>query len=218
MSKNKKILMWLSAILMIVSGVVVGALCLVAIINPNIIENMAEKATATTPSKLESTRTIYHWLVSLVTAGSVVGIVFGGISIKFCTYSSIEFYQKKSVVLTVAIICTIVVNPLVGALYLVAVLIKDDNLNLDGMPQENAEVDLDKVMEKMEKLKKMREQDLINDDEFIKLKSDIMASAGISSLPQEEDNVKPKKETKTNSEQKEDLTEDIKVENNKENN
>ena len=108
--------------------------------------------------------------------------MFGGISTKFCLYDSIEFYQKKSVVLTVAIICTIVVNPLVGALYIVAVLMPDLNLNLDSII-EKPEVDLDKVMEKMEKLKKMREQDLINDDEFAKLKADIMASAGISDLP-----------------------------------
>lgn len=182
MSKNKKILMWVSAILMIVSGVVVGALCLVAIINPKVIEDMAVKATLSNPNKLEATRTLYHWLVSLFAAGSVVGIVFGGISIKFCTYDSIEFYQKQSVVLTVAIICTIVVNPLVGALYIVAVCFKDENLNLDGII-EKPEVDLDKVMEKMEKLKKMRDQELINDDEFAKLKSDILSKAGISDLP-----------------------------------
>jgi len=182
MSKNKKILMWVSAILMIVSGVGVGAFCLVAIINPAMLDDMARKATLLTPEKFESVKNSYHWLISLLAAGSVVGIVFGGISTKFCLFDSIEFYQKKSVVLTVAIICTIVVNPLVGALYIVAVLMPDLNLNLDSII-EKPEVDLDKVMEKMEKLKKMREQDLINDDEFAKLKADIMASAGISDLP-----------------------------------
>ena len=182
MSKNKKILMWVSAILMIVSGVGVGAFCLVAIINPAMLDDMARKATLLTPEKFESVKNSYHWLISLLAAGSVVGIVFGGISTKVCLYDSIEFYQKKSVVLTVAIICTIVVNPLVGALYIVAVLMPDLNLNLDSII-EKPEVDLDKVMEKMEKLKKMREQDLINDDEFAKLKADIMASAGISDLP-----------------------------------
>ena len=111
MSKNKKILMWVSAILMIVSGVGVGAFCLVAIINPAMLDDMARKATLLTPEKFESVKNSYHWLISLLAAGSVVGIVFGGISTKFCLYDSIEFYQKKSVVLTVAIICTIVVNP-----------------------------------------------------------------------------------------------------------
>lgn len=206
MSKNKKILMWVSAILMIVSGVTVGALCLVAIINPQVLEDMAVKATLSNPNKLDSTRTLYHWLVSLFAAGSVVGIVFGGISIKFCTYDSIEFYQKQSVILTVAIICTIVVNPLVGALYIVAVCFKDENLNLDGLVTE-PEVDLDKVMEKMEKLKKMREQDLINDDEFAKLKSDILSKAGIKDLP--ENKTEEKEETKKESK------EEVKKENTK---
>lgn len=182
MSKNKKILMWISAILMIMSGVVVGALCLVAIINPQVLDNMAQKATLANPSKFSSVRTTYHWLISLLAAGSVVGMVFGGISVRFCMYDSIEFYQKKSVVLTVAIICTLVVNPLVGAFYIFAVLAKDSNLNLDGLI-EKPEVDLDKIMEKMEKLKKMREHDIINDDEFLKLKADILAKAGLNDLP-----------------------------------
>lgn len=182
MSKNKKILLWVSAILMIVSGITVGALCLVAIVEPAKLTELAKQATLSNPDQLEATENLYHWLVSLFTAGSVVGVIFGGISIKFCTYSSIEFYQKQSVVLTVAIICTIIVNPLVGVLYIVAVCMKDKNLNLEGAVKEEPQVDVDQVMQKIEKLQRMRDQNLINDDEFVKLKYDILSKAGLGDV------------------------------------
>ena len=78
------------------------------------------------------------------------------------------------VTVAVAIICTLVVNPLVGALYITAVCVKDDNLKFGEEAEEQKEVDIDKVMEKIEKLQKMREQNLINDEEFAKLKADIL--------------------------------------------
>ncbi len=179
MSQKKKILMFVSAILMIVSGLVTGILCCLAIFQPGRLEPIIQKYVNADSSNWDTVASRIQLLVSLCTAGSVVGIVFGGISIKFCMYQPIEFYQKRSVVLTVAIICTIVVNPLVGALYIVAVMIKDDNLRFGDEPEENKPEDIDKLMEKIEKLSKMKEQNLINDDEFAKLKADILKGTSL---------------------------------------
>lgn len=178
MSKTKKILMFTSAILMIISGLVTGILCCIYIFDPTRLEAIIQKFLNFDASNYDQVESAVQLVISIITAGSVVGIVFGGISIKFCLYSSIEFYQKKSVVLTVAIICAIVVNVVVGALYIVAVCLKDENLKFDDEP-DNAEVDVDKLMEKIEKLKKMKDQNLINDDEFEKLKSDILKGTSL---------------------------------------
>lgn len=179
MSQNKKLLMFLSAILMIVSGVVTGILCCLAIFQPARLEPIIEKFVKDDGSNWDQIASLIQLAVSFFTAGSVVGIVFGGISIKFCLYQPMEFYQKKSVVLTVAIICTVVVNPLVGALYIVAVLLKDENLKFGDEPEEKKVEDVDKLMEKIEKLSKMREQNLINDEEFAKLKADILKGTSL---------------------------------------
>ncbi len=182
MSKNKRILMFTSAILMIVSGVVTGILCGLHIFQPARLEPIIEKFAGDDVSKWDQVAQVVQLVISLATAGSIVGVVFGGISIRFCTYSSMDFYQKQSVVLTVAIICALVVNPLVGALYIVAVLLKDDNLRFeddedDTIPKK--EVDIDKVIEKIEKLNRMKEQNIINDEEFEKLKADIIKGTAL---------------------------------------
>lgn len=182
MSKTKRILMFTSAILMIVSGVVTGVLCALYIFQPTRLEPVIEKFANEDGSNWETTAQVVQLFISLFTAGSVVGIVFGGISIRFCMYKSIDFYQKQSVVLTVAIICTLVVNPVVGALYIVAVLLKDDNLRFEDdedIEQPKVEVDIDKVMEKLEKLNKMKEQNIINEEEFEKLKADIIKGTAL---------------------------------------
>lgn len=180
MSKTKKILMFTSAILMIVSGLVTGILCCLAIFDPTKLQPIIEKFVNEDASNYDKIESTIQLLTSILTAGSVVGIVFGGISIRFCLYAPIEFYQKKSVVLTVAIICTLVVNPLVGALYIVAVCLKDENLKFEGEEEEQAQdVDIDKLMEKIEKLQKMKEQNLINEEEFNKLKSDILKGTSL---------------------------------------
>lgn len=174
MSQTKKFLMFTSAILMIVSGLITGILCCLAIFEPTKLQPIIEKFVNDDSSNYDKVESVIQLLTSILTSGSVVGLVFGGISIRFCLYDSNEFYQKKSVVLTVAIICTLVVNPLVGALYITAVCVKDDNLKFGEEAEEQKEVDIDKVMEKIEKLQKMREQNLINDEEFAKLKADIL--------------------------------------------
>ncbi len=179
MSKTKKLLMFTSAILMIVSGLVTGILCCLTIFEPTKLQPIIEKYVNEDASNYDQVESIVQLLTSLLTAGSVVGIVFGGISIRFCLYTPIDFYQKKSVVLTVAIICTMVVNPLVGVLYICAVLVKDENLKFDGEEEQAQEVDLDKLMEKIEKLQKMKEQNLINEEEFDKLKSDILKGTSL---------------------------------------
>lgn len=180
MSNTKKILMFTSAILMIVSGLVTGVLCCIAIFDPTKLQPYIDMFVNEDASNYETVESIIQLLTSVLTAGAVVGMVFGGISIRFCLYSPIEFYQKKSVVLTVAIICTIVVNPLVGALYIVAVCLKDENLKFED-EEETQEVDVDKLMEKIEKLQKMKEQNLINEEEFNKLKSDILKGTQLDS-------------------------------------
>ena len=180
MSKTKKILMFTSAILMIVSGLVTGILCFSTILDPLKLQPIIEKYVNADASNYDQVESIIQLLTSVLTAGSVVGIVFGGISIRFCLYTPMDFYQKRSVVLTVAIICTLVVNPLVGALYIFSVFVKDENLKFGGEEEEQApEVDLDKLMEKIEKLQKMKEQNLINEEEFDKLKSDILKGTSL---------------------------------------
>ena len=179
MSQTKKFLMFTSAILMIVSGLVTGVLCCMAIFEPTNLQPIIDKFINEDSSNYDQVESTIQLLTSVLTAGSVVGVVFGGISIRFCLYTPIDFYQKKSVVLTVAIICTLVVNPLVGVLYILAVCAKDENLKFDGEQEETQEVDIDKLMEKIEKLQKMREQNLINDEEFEKLKSDILKGTSL---------------------------------------
>lgn len=173
--------MYTSAILMIVSGVVTGILCALYIFQPTRIEPLVDKFAKEDGSNWESVSQVVQFFISLFTGCSIVGIVFGGISLRFCTYSSVDFYQKKSVVLTVAIICTLVVNPVVGALYIVAILLKDDNLRFDDEEDEQTqkEIDIDKVLEKLEKLKRMKEQNIINEDEFEKLKSEIIKGTSL---------------------------------------
>lgn len=181
MSKTKRILMFTSAILMIISGVVTGILCGLHIFQPARLEPIIEKYASDDASNYDNVAQIVQLVISMATAGSVVGIVFGGISIRFCMWPSIDFYQKRSVVLTVAIICAIVVNPVVGALYIVAVLLKDENLNFNEDEEEEKpkEVDIDKIMEKIEKLNKMKEQNIINQEEFEKLKADLLKGTGL---------------------------------------
>lgn len=173
--------MFTSAILMIISGVVTGILCGLHIFQPARLEPIIEKYASDDASNYDNVAQIVQLVISMATAGSVVGIVFGGISIRFCMWPSIDFYQKRSVVLTVAIICAIVVNPVVGALYIVAVLLKDENLNFNEDEEEEKpkEVDIDKIMEKIEKLNKMKEQNIINQEEFEKLKSDLLKGTGL---------------------------------------
>lgn len=178
MSKTKKILMFTSAILMIVSGIVTGVLCCIAIFNPPKLLPIIERFVNEDATNYAQVESAIQLLVSIITAGSVVGMVFGGISIKFCLYTPIEFYQKKSVVLTVAIICTIVVNLVVGILYIFSVCFPDENLIFDD-EREKQEIDVDKLMEKIEKLTKMKEQNLINEEEFAKLKSDILKGTSL---------------------------------------
>ena len=53
-------------------------------------------------------------------------------------------------------------------------------MKFGGEEEEEApEVDLDKLMEKIEKLQKMKEQNLINEEEFNKLKSDILKGTSL---------------------------------------
>lgn len=179
MSKTKKTLMFTSAILMIISGIVTGVLCCLLIFSAANFEKLVLKLSNTDASNYDQVQTVVQVVVSLITAGSVVGIVFGGISIKFCLYSPIEFYQKKSVVLTVAIICTIVVNIIVGALYIIAVTWPDENLKFEDDDENKKEVDVDKLMEKLEKLNEMKKQNLINEEEFEKLKHDILKGTAL---------------------------------------
>ncbi|MBR2467860.1 MAG: SHOCT domain-containing protein [Clostridia bacterium] len=180
MSKTKRMLMLTSAILMIVSGVITGILCCLYIFQPERLEPIIEKFAKDDVSNWDNVAQMVQLVISMATSGSVVGIVFGGISIRFCMWSAVDFYEKKSVVLTVAIICTMVVNPLVGILYIIAVLMKDENLNFDEEEEETQKpVDIDKIMEKIEKLNKMKEQNIINQEEFDRLKADILKGTGL---------------------------------------
>lgn len=179
MSTTKKTLMLTSAILMIASGLVTGILCAIVIFSPEKLTPVIERFLNEEATNYESVESMIQLVVSFVTAGSVVGIVFGGISIKFALYSSIEFYQKRSVVLTIAIICTIVVNLLVGILYIIAVMTKDEDLKFEDEVPQNKVLDVDKVMEKIEKLNEMKKQNLINDEEFARLKADILKGTAL---------------------------------------
>jgi hypothetical protein len=173
MSKTKKYLMLASSILLIVSGIITTIYSLYAIINYEIIDELAREwffnlGGSNVETVMERIRFIIQMGVAFLAASSVIALSFGAITLRFSFYNSLQFYDKKSVIATMSILSAIVVNPIVGALFIVATFIKDKNFK-----EQNVDA-IDEMQEKLKKLNIMKEKNLISEEEYNTLRNNIL--------------------------------------------
>ena len=120
-------------------------------------------------------------IVSLVMSSGLISVGFAAFSARFAFYSSQEYYEKQSVLITMAVlfliipapilvtisiidfsvlsVATIILTVLAGAAFLTATLFKDRNF----VPQLESGSEVDILEVKLTKLKDLKEKNLITE-------------------------------------------------------
>lgn len=174
MSKTKKYLLLASAIILLLWGALCAYFAIQHFLNPTKvgeIENFISKNFGGFNN--ETVTLIARLVIAYATSNALISIAFGGFTLRFSFLSPQEFEYKRSIPITMAVLSFIVVNPLIAVLFLIASLMKDHNY-VPTAPQ-TANV-VDSLEEKLRKLLDLKEKNLITEEEYNKLRSNILNS------------------------------------------
>ena len=161
-----------SGILSIVSCAVYFIIIIVGIVGVSNAENLIE---GMTQQDLEAMKSGMFVLISLGICAFALGLFCSIIFMRYSSYSFDKAKEKSGPIITAIVLCFLAINILSGIFALVGYCSK---------PMENAqkfdkEIDvlghgLDDIEVKLEKLNKMKEKGLIEDEEFKKIRSKII--------------------------------------------
>ncbi len=163
MSKNKKYLLLAAGILLAISGIITGYFAVVGLTNAVAMQNLANKwapkfGGGVAPAQMLS---YLQYGVAFLTSSSIIALAFAAFAIRYSFYSSKEYFIKRSILYAMAYISVIIVNPIAGALFLVAVYAKDENFVF-----EEEDLSLDVLADKLEKLENLKTRGLITEEEY----------------------------------------------------
>lgn len=172
MSKTKKYLLITAGALMLLFGVATAYFAVNGLFDRTALGTVVSEIKtwemfATTP---QATLEQYvQWGVAWLTSVTLISFGFAFFAIRYAFYSSKEFFAKRSIVITMAVLSVLVVNPLAGALFVVAVFMPDKNLVLDDL-----DLSVDLLEDKLQKLVSLKEKGLITDEEFQNLRNNLL--------------------------------------------
>lgn len=171
MSKNKKYLLLAAGILLAISGLVTGYFAVVGLTNAVAMQNLASNwapnfGGGTDPAQM---LTYLQYGVAFLTSSSIIALAFAGFAIRYAFYTSKEYFVKRSILYAMAYISVIIVNPIAGALFLVAVYVNDENFVF-----EEEDLSLDVLADKLEKLENLKAKSLITEEEYENLRKTLL--------------------------------------------
>lgn len=173
MSKTKKYLLLASAIVLLLWGAFLAFLAIqhfTDVTKVAGIENFVSKNFGGLDN--ETVTLVARLAVAFVASGALISLAFGGFTLRFCFYTPQQYEMKRSITITMAVLSFIVVvNPFIGILFLIAALIKDHNY----VPQAPQTSTVDSLEEKLRKLLDLKEKNLISEEEYNKLRSNILS-------------------------------------------
>lgn len=172
MSKTKKYLMLTSAILLLLWGAASAVFALKYITDVSKLNLITtEVVKLFSEITYESARNAARFIVAFFASSAIVSLAFSGFIFRYTFYSPAEYEEKRSIAVTMAVLAFVVVNPVIAALFLVATLMKDKNY-VPPVPV----LAVDALEEKLKKLLVLKEKNLISEEEYNKLRGEILSS------------------------------------------
>ncbi len=173
MSNTKKYLMLASGVVLLIWG---GLCAYFALSHITDLAKVAELTNWVSSNfgdvAYETAKLTAQMIVAFLASSAIVSVAFGAFTLRFSFYEPAEFEEKRSISITMAILSFIVVNPIVGGLFLAAALLPDKNY---VAPKPVTPVD--EMEEKLRKLNVLKEKNLISEEEYTKLRNNILESS-----------------------------------------
>lgn len=170
MSKTKKYLLLSSGILLLLWGAFCGFVAIRHFIDPTRIAEIENWFGANFGEMEADTITwLSRFVIAFLASSTIVSLAFGGFTVRYTFYDSAEFEEKRSILITMAALAFVVVNPVIAGLFLAATLVKDKNY----VPRA-PELEVDILEDKLKKLATLKEKNLISEEEYEKLRANIL--------------------------------------------
>lgn len=170
MSKTKKYLLLSSGILLLLWGIFCGVIAIMHFIDPTRISVIEDWFGANFANMSADTITwMARFVVAYLASSTIVSLAFGGFTVRYTFFDSYEFEEKRSILITMSALAFVVVNPIIAGLFLAATLIEDKNY-VPRVP----ELEVDILEDKLKKLVALKEKELISEEEYEKLRNNIL--------------------------------------------
>lgn len=170
MSKTKKYLMLASGILLALWGAACAYFALSYIIDVASVNEITNWISGNMGDlSYDTAQTVARFLVAFIASSAIVSLAFAGFTLRFTFYTPAQYEDKRSIAITMAALAFVVVNPIIAGLFLAAALIRDDNYVAPAPT-----VAVDSLEEKLQKLAVLKEKNLISEEEYNKLRTNIL--------------------------------------------
>ena len=171
MSNLKKYLLLGTGVALLAWSVVCAIYAIQAIVNPLLLNPIASDMAVNWGMEFDPALRLLQFGVAFLASSAVVSLGFAGFCIRYFFYTPYEYEQKHTIVLTMAVLSFVVVNPVIGGLFLAAALVPDRNY----VAKEPVNI-IDGLEEKLNKLNELKEKNLISEEEYNKLRQNLLNS------------------------------------------
>jgi len=172
MSKTKKYLLLSAGILLLAYGIPAAVFAIIGIANPENVDSIANNIHTNWGWQINTATLWVRLGVAYLASSSIISIAFGVFSIRYAFYTSREFEEKRSVIITMAILSFICSAIVIGGLFLAAALVKDHNY--DPEKDASSTMNVASIEDQLIKLNGLKEKSLITEEEYNTMRAQLL--------------------------------------------